>query len=310
MQLVEESPIPFSTYTVINTSANRSTVWVRDVNLLPKLSISNPIRPIPESDGEIDFLVMTELDEAENFNVRYIASEVGAGNFLDENASPSQEVANSQSLNFEQIGNTRIYSATLTVPIHNDNVGERRGTILVNLLADNAPTETYVVASGDAGVAAAKILDDDAPELTIRPGGTVTEGFGQTANFSIVSEVLPPRALTLRYRPLSTSYLAPGVSGSDVTATNPITFSGAGPYTAILPIPIDNDDVVEATNLLTVMLLEEENPATSYTVAPSPYNASYATVADDDLLPLIEISAPTEPINENAGDMLVLHYQL
>ena len=151
VQLVEESPTPFSTYTVINTSANRSTVWVRDVNLLPKLSISDPIRPIPESDGEIDFLVMAELDEAENFNVRYIASEVGVGDFLDENASPSQEAANSQSLNFEQIGNTRIYSATLTVPIHNDNIGERRGTILVNLLADNAPTETYVVASGMPG---------------------------------------------------------------------------------------------------------------------------------------------------------------
>ena len=303
VQLVEETPTPFSTYTVVNSSANRSTVWVRDVNLLPKLSINSLIHPIPESDGAVDFVVTTELDEEETITVRYIASEVGDGNFLNENDTPSQEVANSQSLNFEQIGDTNFYSANLRVPIHNDNVGERRGTILVHLLADNAPTESYIIASDDTAVASAKILDDDAPELTIRPGGTVTEGVGQTANFIIVSEVLPKSALTLRYRPLSTSFLAAGISGSEVTASSPITFGGDGPYVSTLRVPIDNDDVIEATNLLTVMLLEEETPASSYTVAFAPYNLSFATVVDDDLLPLIEITAPSEPINENTGEV-------
>ena len=174
---------------------------------------------------------------------------------------------------------------------------------LVTLLADNAPTETYYVASNGSNVAAVKILDDDAPELTIGGGGTVTEGPGRTANFVITSEVLPKSALTLRYRPLSINYLAEGVSGSTVTATNPITFSGRGPYTATLPVPIDNDQIREGTNLLTVMLLEEATPAATYTVAPAPYNSSYYTVADDDILPLIEISAPTEPINENVGEV-------
>ena len=303
VQLVEESPNLYSTYSVINTSANRSTVWVRDVTILPTLTISAPTTLIPESDGEVNLVVTTDLDEEETFMVRYIASEVANGNFLDETASPSQEAANSQSLDFEQIGDSGTYSATLTVPIHNDNVGERRGTILVTLLADNAPTETYYVASNGSNVAAVKISDDDAPELMIGGGGTVTEGPGRTANFVITSEVMPKSALTLRYRPLSVNYLAEGVSGSTVTATNPITFSGRGPYTAILSVPIDNDQIREGTNLLTVMLLEEATPAATYTVAPVPFNSSYYYVADDDILPLIEISAPTEPINENVGEV-------
>ena len=88
--------------------------------------------------------------------VRYLASEVASGNYLDADANPSQEAITSQSLSFAGTGNS--YLAHLTIPIHNDNVGESTGEIMVTLLADDYAVETYRIASDGSQIATANDL--------------------------------------------------------------------------------------------------------------------------------------------------------
>ena len=73
-------------------------------------------------------------------------------------------------------GSAGSYTATLSVPIHDDNIGERTGQIQVELLSDDADSQTYQVATDGAQTVMATIWDDDAPELKITAGSRVTEG--------------------------------------------------------------------------------------------------------------------------------------
>ena len=67
------------------------------------------------------------IDLGSNFRVRYQPSEVGTGDFLNESATPtSQEALTEAQLSFS--GSSGYYAATLSIPIHNDTVGERTGT--------------------------------------------------------------------------------------------------------------------------------------------------------------------------------------
>ena len=185
---LNEESSPGSTYTVANSPDHSATVTIIDDESLPYLSISAPTTSISEGFETADFVISTTANLGTDFRVRYSPAEVGTGNFLNENAPTSQEIPNSLLIDFT--GSTNSYTATLPVPIHNDLVGESTGEIEVTLLPDDANAQTYQVRTDGTQIAKATIYDDDTPELKISASGTLTEGDGNNADFTITSEVL------------------------------------------------------------------------------------------------------------------------
>ena len=78
--------------------------------------------------------------------------------------------------------------------IFTTTISNPQNAILSSNLADLSTTVT--------------ILDDEVPELTISAGPGVTEGTDTTADFTITSDIIPYRDLTLYYLPVSDSFLA------------------------------------------------------------------------------------------------------
>ena len=100
-------------------TSNSATVMVNDDDSLPVLTITGPTTPVAESVGSVDFVINTNKELGEDVQIRYQASEVLTGDFLNENATPSsQEAIAWQTVDFS--GSAGSYSATLSVPIHND----------------------------------------------------------------------------------------------------------------------------------------------------------------------------------------------
>ena len=203
--------VPATTYTVAPSPDNTASVSVTDDDSIPTLSITAPTTPTIETAGIVNFTISATTNPGTGFRVRFDPSEVDSGDFLDENAIPTnQEAEIAPNLDFS--GTPGNYTATLPVPIHDDtDVGERTGQIEVTILADDATEKTYLVATDGTQSARATILDNDAPELKISAGEAVTEGDGNTANFTITSQV-PVTSLTINYTPESTNFIE---SGSD-----------------------------------------------------------------------------------------------
>ena len=285
-----------TTYVVAHSPDNSAAVEVTDDDSLPVLTVSAPIASVIESSGFVDFVVSSRINPGANLRVRYKPAEVSSGDFLDENATPvNQEAEGERTLNFARSAGNFI--ATLRIPIHDDSIGERTGQVEVAILDDDAPVKTYLVGANRGGVARATILDNDIPELTISGGSFLTEGDGNNANFTVKSEI-NVTALTVFYTPLSYNFLQ---TGSGVKTFSRLDFSGLGPYTAPLSIPVHDDDKSEYDGVISVTLNEETTPGTSYTVATAPNNRAIVSVTDDDSLPLLTISAPSAPVAESSG---------
>ena len=260
------------------------------------MTITAPTSGTAESAGNVRFVIGTTSDLGTGFRVRYDPSEVSS-DFLNEGDSPSQEDATEALIDFS--GSAGSYTAVLSVPIHDDDVGERTGQIQVELLADDAPAQKYKVATNGTQTVMATIWDDDAPELKISAGTQVTEGPSVNARF-MISSAVEVTSLTVNYTPVSTNFIETG-SGTPTITIPALTFTGAGPWVAPLDIPVHDDDVAEDDGTIMVTLNEEATPATTYTVAGTPDNAAEVNVADDDSLPLLRISAPKTGTAESAG---------
>ena len=283
------------TYTPAISPNNAATVNIEAEEALPLITITGPTIPIIESAGMVNFVISATTDLGDDVTVRFDPSEVDSGNFLDETAATNQEEITSAEIDFTGSGDS--YTATLPVPIHNDAIGERTGQIEVTLLSDVALNKTYRVATDGTQVARATILDDNAPELEITAGNPVTEDDNTTADFVITSQV-PVTSLTVFYTPGSSDFYQPG---NKANPSQTINFFGNGPYTATLPITVDNDEVLESDGSISVTLEEEGTPASTYTVKSSPSNTAEITVYDDDSPAKIWITADNGEVSESAG---------
>ena len=150
--LNEESPAA-ATYTVAIAPDNVAEVNVADDDSLPLLRISAPTTGTAESAGMVDFVITTTRDLGDDFRVRYDPSEV-SNDFLNENDTPSQEAIAEQEIDFS--GSAGLFTAVLSVPIHDDGAGERTGQIQVELLPDDAATHTYQIATDQSQIVMAQ----------------------------------------------------------------------------------------------------------------------------------------------------------
>ena len=137
--------------------------------------------------------------------------------------------------------------------------------------------------------AMATIWDDDAPELSITAGPAVTDGAGLNAIFNVTSQVQPSSSTVIvDYTPVSANFLASSVTNVKVPSA-PLTFTGDGPYTAPLAIPVvDQDTANNSTGSIMVTLNEKDSNANYYVGTP---DNAMVTVYDDDGLPRIVIKA-------------------
>ena len=103
------------TYTTSNSSENSASLTVIDDDSIPILSISPPTNPTPESNDYVTFTIIADRDPRTNFTAWYTPSEVSPSDFLNENASPSQEIKTSQQLNFMPMEEESQYRAELRI---------------------------------------------------------------------------------------------------------------------------------------------------------------------------------------------------
>ena len=304
---LNEESTPATTYTVIapdpTTPENTASVTVSDDDSVTLLTITGPASPVLESANSVDFKITATDVLGNGFRVRYNTSEVSGADFLNETASQSQEGDMEKRINFMDSGDGMTSTATLPISIHNDQVGEPSGSIQVTLLADDATQKTYRLGIGPGRFARAMILDDEAPELKITAGAPVTEGIDAKASFTVTSAVPIPNSnntLTVFYTPVSVNFIQSG-SGDRTSTTLTFTGSAMGTYTAPLEIDIHNDDQPESNGSIKVTLNEESTSDITYSVVSTQGNFASVTVRDDDSLPLLTITAPSSPVNENTG---------
>ena len=235
----------------------------------PELTFEPLASPTIESAGFVRFRVTATRDYGSNFVVRFDPSE-DSGDFLDENASLTldsqtgksisldQEAITLQGISFIRLGNNS-YQAFLRVPIHDDSVSERTGTIQVELLDGDDTTEAYTVntARENKRIQKATILDDDAPELSIQPVSStleVIEASNAELVFPVRTAVSPNDSITVFYTVSQATIQSDGstLPNGDFIAplqgnqnrSQTLDFSG-NKTSANLSIPIVNDDVKE-----------------------------------------------------------------
>ena len=304
--ILEEESTPGTTYFVATTPDNTATVGVTDDDSAPLVTITAPSDPVPESTGMVEFGITATRDLGSQFRVRYQASEVNSGDFLNANATPtSQEAKTFALLDFTGSGNT--YNATLPIPIHDDDNSEPTGEIQVTLLQDDAPTETYRVASDGRQLAKVTIWDDDAPELTISAGTDVTEGTDDKATFTITSNVMPKSAIPIQYTATSAGFIAN--SGTKVTANPAISFvknDTTGKYEGAIEIDIVNDDLNEPSGTLQITLNNETTLTTYYVdTADTTKSSAEVAVTDDDPTPTVSVANLSPIFEESTGTITI-----
>ena len=321
MVTLNEEATPATTYTVAGTPDNAAEVNVADDDSLPLLRISAPTTGTAESAGMVDFVITTTRDLGDDFLVRYDPSEV-AGDFLDESATPtSQEAIAEQAIDFS--GSAGTFTATLSVPIHNDSIGEDTGEIQIELLLIDAAIHTYQIATDGTQIVTATIWDDDAPVISIADAVAITESSTASVTFPLTSLVAISSPIEVYYTLDEDSetdgdFIADSETGSGLFKSVNFNDSTSGE----LVIPIVSDDDKEASSTITVTLEAQTGGLASadYNLA-TPNTPATAIITDDDSLPELSIANATAPVAESYGSVdfvvssdsagtLTIHYQV
>ena len=266
-------------YTVASGNLATATIIViDDDSTISELTISGPAGPVFEDDGPITFTLTANMNPGRNLVVRYTPSEsvgTGIGDFLDKD---NEKVQNTTPLTFGDDGSGNIIS-TFTVDLEQDDAPEGSGEITVTLAleeTDNDALRTYTLPT--TGISASvKILDDEVPELNIKAGEDVFELAGETADFIIMASFMPSIALAVRYTPVSSDYLASGVSGTETNANPSLLFTqDVDGFSAVLSIDIDVDEEDDPDGTIMVTLNSDSGPIT-YTIGSENSASVYVT---------------------------------
>ena len=168
--------------------------------------------------------------------------------------------------------------------------------------SDPNSANTYQLGETTEGVIT--ILDDDAPELSITAGSSVTEGESDFVEFTIFTKVSPNKPVTIYYDLAESGDVINDEISTGRGKTAELDFTN-GSTEATLPIAIVDDDTDEVNSTITVTLIEDIAPI-SYTVHPSPNDSGDIEVIDDDDTPQIIISTSTPTIEEGASAIFEL----
>ena len=270
-----------SGYTIADAPGNAATASVND-NPVPQLTLipTNSDPSIDESGTAVaHFTVVSNNAVPANFKVNYQITQVG--DFLA--TTPAVPAVSQLSNNLRFSGSGGRFTADLNTSgfaIRQDDIPEATGSVTVTLLAQDQNSGEYTL--GDPVSATITVYDDDAPELEIADGSTVTEGSGNKAIFTVTSRFDITGELRVRYQPDDGigNFLA--INLVENGQAKMLDFKGG--KTATIELDIIDDEVAEETGSVQVELLADDSDTLTYTVAGAPDNIGTVVVSDDDTL--------------------------
>ena len=250
------------------------------------------------------FTISSDSDLGSDFIFRYSVDQ--SGNFLTSTTSTRTPLLATKT--FTPSGGK--YITTLEFDIDDDEVKEEVGSVTLFLLAKTDNTGNYRIPTSPT--ASVTVYDDEVPALSIAGVGSATEGPNAVARFAVSSPYELTKSILFRYRPDD------GISNflTGTTAGNPqigrLDFNAS--TTAMLEVPIYDDNITEEIGEVSVELLGEGNGIFHYTVAPAPANKATVTVYDNDAPALNDIKSvslhtePMTPISSQLGIAQVDYY--
>ena len=276
-------------YTVATAPNNSAVINVVDDDSLPTISILANSGSAKETDGTAHFILSTsDLTAATTLSINATPAEDG-GDFL---ADEFTDTAIDYPVIFADYDLDGTYTGEFTVPIDSDTIREMTSNIKLTL---NAKPLVYNLGATTEGVLA--ILDDDAPELKITAGNSITESANVSASFVVSAEISPNDNIEVHYD-LTESQNFIANEGTGKTAM--LNFSNRA-RRVTLPIPITSDMDSEEDGTITVTLTADDADPIKYTVAAAPNNSASVQVIDDDSLPFVSIVADSGEVAESEG---------
>ena len=275
----------------------------------PELTISAgpTVQEGAETGGVADkavFTISSDTDLGPDFNFRYSVDQTG--NVLTSATTLRTPLIAVKT--FTPSGGK--YITTLEFEIDDDEVKEEVGSITLYLLTKTDNTGSYRISAAPS--ASINVYDDEVPALSIAGVGNATEGPNAVATFAISSPYELTKSILFRYRPDD------GISNflAGTTAGNPqigrLDFKDS--TTAMLEVPIYDDNITEDNGKVSVELLGEPGGIFNYTVAPAPANKAEVSVNDNDTPDLSDIKSvslhtePMTPISSQLGVAQVDYY--
>ena len=143
-------------------------------------------------------------------------------------------------------------------------------------------------------------MDDDAPEMSVIGGESVTENVDTSVTFSVSAEVSPNALVTVYYLVFETSagggdFLNSSEEGDQHSELD----FRLGVKRDSFTIPIESDNMSEDDATISVTLQNDQGGGTTYTVGSQGF--STVEVIDDDSLPIISIVADNGNVAEHSG---------
>ena len=269
------------------------TPTIEDNDTEPKVSIAELVS-VTETDADFTTTIAVTLDRASSKPVT-VPFTVNAGS-----ANANDYAFVDEPIVFTPVSETTItpISQVISITIMGDNVGEKTEQFTITL---DTPTNGTI--NEERKVSTITITDDDAPVLSIGDGEVVTEADQAIAMFPITSS-FNTNVITVYFTPTQTGdFLGSGLTMNELTSSVIDFKDGTG---AILPILIENDEIVEANGSITVTLtddkkMENGQPIITYSINESLDNSGTVNVIDDDTLPIVSIIPDSGSVAENAG---------
>ena len=295
-ELDETFTLTLSNPTGASLIVSSVTGTITNDDVPPVLSIGNG-SAITEASGAMAMFPITTDRIAKMITVYYTPTQTG--DFLG--GSLTAGTKTSKTLDFAS-GT----SATLSIPITNDELDEANGSITITLANDEHMDHgqlvpTYTVAAAPDNDGTVTVNDDDVPQLNIAAiNANVDEVPNANASFTITANKSPISGFEFRFSATQVgNFLA-----SSVDTTNPIkralTFNGSGnTYTARLELSIHDDRLPEATGSVTVTLLAKDQSTSDYTLGAN--KTVKVTIHDNDA-PELSIASVGSSVVEGSGN--------
>ena len=267
----------------ISSSNDRATITIRS-SALPEISISTSDTTLSEVDGSIDFLLTASSTPVRtasleiNVNISETSDFIAASNEKNHNVNlPMNET-----------------TATLRIPLENDQINESSGSVNAVILGNTNYTVPLPTATNKRQISVL-ISDDDQPTISVIPiTGHVVEG--SPAKFKVIATPTPQSSFLLTYEITQTivNTLSRSVidrSTETIGENIPILFP-ANQNEVEISINSEQDSIDEAIASIFVEIKQSNN----YKL--STMKKAEVRVVDDDGSRIAVISPPPTPVSE------------
>ena len=199
-----------SGYTISQTGQNSATINIQD-NDIPVISIADATAVVEGIDDNAEFTISSSLLPKEPLVVNFVIS--GDVGFL-----PTGETLTTAQLSFVENSTTGNYTATLNIPIQDNQVTESNGVITVTLQPDTNSPATYSIDTLTTNQSAeVSVIDDESlPKFGIA-GATAAVLEPDAARFRLWATPASSDPVTVRINVSQTGNVLGGTVGETTT---------------------------------------------------------------------------------------------